>query len=62
MGTDLRAFFNHGDHQLLFELLQMNGAGKTGRPCSDDDQVIVHDFTLSRCVTHLDFCYSRVFD
>jgi len=54
MCTDLGTFFDHGDHQVLFELFKANGAGQACWPRSDDDYVIIHDFTFSRIFAHLD--------
>jgi len=54
MRTDLGAFFNHCDHQVLLELFKPNGTGQTCWPCPDDDYVIFHDFTFSRIFAHLD--------
>ena len=63
MRTDFGALFDHRNHQVRLELLEANGTGQTGGACPDDDHVVFHDLTFSRCFAHqnsLEFLHQRV--
>src|SRR5678810_417997 len=46
MRADARGLLEHADVEVRLELLQANGAGETGRPGADDDDVVFHHLAI----------------
>src|SRR5882757_3157878 len=53
MRADRRRLFQHADVEVGFQLLQVNGACKTRRSCTNDADVIFHDIPFNCGCAHL---------